>query len=350
MRIAIVRSKFRPDGGAEKQTNFYIDACLSLGHDVTLICQKWGDISQFRDVRIVNTPCQKPFHQEISIIVEDEKFDHVIGLEPAPRTTILRLGDGIHEDWLQLKNAGNPLKYLFQRYLSRKHRRKIHEQHECLSNPFLKKVIVNSNFIKNSLLTRYPELKDKVHLIRNITNNGLQTSVESPKQPRFVFLGSGWKRKGLTRAIKLISTDKNAELDVFGADKNPGHYEKLCETLGVKNRIVFKGVDAEIGNKLGKYLGMLSPSFYEPSPNSGLESLACGCPVITSRSNGLRDWGELEGVFSLSDAAWDAPQEGLLSRLIYTISDRQHERERYRTHALQYDTNYLEFMIKELLQ
>ena len=206
MRIAIVRSKFRPDGGAEKQTNFYIDACLNLGHDVTLICQKWGNISPLCNVRILNTPCQKPFYQEISDVVGHEKFDHVIGLEPAPRTTILRLGDGIHEDWLQLKNADNPLKYLFQRYLSKKHRCKINYQHECLSNPFLKKVIVNSNFIKNSLLMRYPELQDKVHLIRNISNNGSQTSVESPTPFRFVFLGSGWKRKGLATLISGSSS------------------------------------------------------------------------------------------------------------------------------------------------
>lgn len=352
MKLAIARSAYRLDGGAEKQTERYIQACLKLGHEVTLICNSWNNSLHNDAFQVIKVNNKDRFYNTAAAILDTHAFDHIIAMEPIKGANILRLGDGIHRDWINIKNQNRPIHELFDRYISRKHRTKLVEQESSLTNEATDQIIVNSEFIYHSIKKRWPDLVDKIRLVRNVVElvDQSQTRQRPPERNRFVFVGSGWRRKGLDRAIKLIATDPYAELEIFGADKNKSQFERLSEELKVANRIHFMGVTNRIHQQLGRFVCMLSPSYYEPFPNAGAESLAAGCPVITSMTSGLSDWGEDRGVFSLGNDEWDAPPLGLLTKLIESIPTDLNVRRRYRDQIKQYNLSYLERELSELLQ
>jgi len=351
MKLAIARSTYRLDGGAEKQTEKYIQACLNLGYEVTLVCNSWNISLQNDAFKVIRVDNKDRFYSAVAAILDTHPFDHVIGMEPIKGANILRLGDGIHRDWIDIKNQNRPLHALFDRYISRKHRMKLVEQETSLTDEATDQIIVNSEFIYHSIKKRWPGLVDKIRLVRNVVEHvdQSQTRQPSPERNRFVFIGSGWRRKGLDRAIKLIATDPYAELEIFGVDKNKSQFERLSEDLKVTNRIHFMGVTNQIHQQLGRFLCMLSPSYYEPFPNAGAESLAAGCPVITSITSGLSDWGEDRGIFILGNDEWDDPPIGLLTKLIESIPTDLNVRSRYRDKIEQYNLKYLERELSELL-
>ena len=108
MRLAIVRQRYTPYGGAERFISRALPALERAGADVTLIAREaegWGA----RRVLRVN-----PFH--LGKVWRDwsfaraarsawrrEGFDLVQSHERIPGCDVYRAGDGVHRRWLELR-------------------------------------------------------------------------------------------------------------------------------------------------------------------------------------------------------------------------------------------------------
>ena len=111
-------------------------------------------------------------------------------------------------------------------------------------------------------------------------------------------------RKGIGTLLyafrEVIKNYSNAKLYVIGGGKSKSarkleeaEYErlkKISQELGIEKRINFLGPKKQ--NELYKYYSAadvcIVPSYYEPFGIVPLESMACGTPVIASRTGGLR--------------------------------------------------------------
>jgi UDP-glucose:(heptosyl)LPS alpha-1,3-glucosyltransferase len=110
-------------------------------------------------------------------------------------------------------------------------------------------------------------------------------------RPAALFVGSGYKRKGLDRAIAALAASRlDAELWVVGSDREPAAYATAAQRAGIPSgRLRLIGPVADPLPFYAAADALILPTIYDPFPSTVLEALACGLPVVTSNACGARD-------------------------------------------------------------
>jgi UDP-glucose:(heptosyl)LPS alpha-1,3-glucosyltransferase len=127
----------------------------------------------------------------------------------------------------------------------------------------------------------HPQLKNHRDSVRRQLNIPLNATL-------FIFVGSGFERKGLAAAINALA-QVSAHLLVVGKDKRMSHYQRLCAQFsrsGIAERVHFLGVQQDVKPYYGAADALLLPSLYDPFANVVLEAMACGLPIVTSTQCG----------------------------------------------------------------
>jgi len=107
------------------------------------------------------------------------------------------------------------------------------------------------------------------------------------------FTGRLVKGKGIGVLLaawgKVVVDFKNVCLLILGEGPFESRLKEQCQGLGIEKNVKFLG----LVNNVRKYLAMsdifVFPSFQEGFPNSVLEAMACGLPVIATRIGGIVD-------------------------------------------------------------
>ncbi|MBI3575305.1 MAG: glycosyltransferase family 4 protein, partial [Gammaproteobacteria bacterium] len=107
--------------------------------------------------------------------------------------------------------------------------------------------------------------------------------------PLFLFVGSGFERKGLAPALRAVAQLPAAQLLVIGRDRRAAHYQTLAQKLGLGERVQFLGAIADVKPYYGAADALVLPTLYDPFPNVALEAMACGLPVVTSTTSGAAE-------------------------------------------------------------
>ena len=88
---------------------------------------------------------------------------------------------------------------------------------------------------------------------------------------------------------KVVFNFKNVCLLILGEGPFESRLKERCQGLGIEKNVKFLG----LVNNVRKHLAMsdifVFPSFHEGFPNSVLEAMACGLPVIATRIGGIVD-------------------------------------------------------------
>ncbi|MBE9608068.1 glycosyltransferase family 4 protein [Chitinilyticum litopenaei] len=308
MRLAIVRQKYNPHGGAERFVSRALKTlCQRQALDVTLLTRDWQDSGGWH--------CEKlrPFHlgrawREKAFAHAAQKqfhrFDLVQSHERIPGCDIFRAGDGVHAVWLeQYSRTQSALSNALRRY-SPFHRHILAAEAAMFADPKLKMVICISEQGKQQICERFHVPDDKLCVIYN----GVDTDSFHPKlaekyryiqrqawqipqdAPLLAFVGSGFERKGAARALQAIAAHPNVYLVIAGRDKSIKRYQKLAVQHGVAERVRFLGGVNDIKPVYGAADALILPTLYEPFGNVCLEGLACGLPLFTSTMCGAAEW------------------------------------------------------------
>lgn len=108
--------------------------------------------------------------------------------------------------------------------------------------------------------------------------------------PVFLFLGTGYQRKGLDSALEAFARlDINATLLVVGRDSQQAKYQEYARQLGIEEKCCFLGEQSSPECYFSLADCYVLPARYEPFGFTVLEALACGTPVITTASCGARE-------------------------------------------------------------
>ncbi|EYU15350.1 glycosyltransferase family 4 protein [Photorhabdus luminescens] len=305
VRLAIVRQKYRPDGGAERFVSRALEALGNENLELNVITRSWqGDVNPDWHVHLANPhkwgriSRERGFAKAAKVIWEKEQFDLVQSHERIAGCDIYRAGDGVHQRWLQQRaRVLSPWrsKLLFT---SRYHRYVMDAEQKMYSAPELKMVICNSEMVKREVMTDFGLSEGKISVIYNSIDNKqffpatesqriqLRKEYNLPVQAKcLVYVGSGFERKGLKAAIQAVSAT-DAYLIVVGQDKEEKKYKQLANSLGCNGRIRFMGIQKKTLPFYQLADGLLLPTLYDPFPNVILEAMACGLPVITSTTCG----------------------------------------------------------------
>ena len=310
MRIAIIRQRYTPYGGAERFVEGALEALLERNVAITLYTREWPQTKlQLLEPHIVD-----PFHvgglwrdwgfaRAVCRAVGHAHLDLVQSHERLLCCDIFRAGDGVHAVWLEerLKAAGIGKRLSVA--LSPHHRYILATERRMFASPWLSAVICNSKMVRDEIRDRFKVPDSKLHVVYNAVDcddfspalrrerAALRVRHRIPEDaPVFLLVGSGYERKGVATAIAaLAEVPPPAHLVVVGRDRDPQRYARLARRHGVEDRVILAGPQLDPRPYYGAADAFVLPSLYDPFPNAALEAMACGLPVVTSAKSGAAE-------------------------------------------------------------
>lgn len=305
MKLAIVRQKYTPFGGAERFVERALSALAAKGVDVTMVARQWqgqaadGVHSLHLDpFYLGRTWRDAGFSRAVQRLIAEHRFDLLQSHERIPGCDIYRAGDGVHATWLDLRNKPGDRFAPWHRYTLR-------AEAAMFGHPDLRAVICNSRMVRDDIARRFGLGAEKLNVIyngidlehfhprlRDELGQSLRakTGIE-PETPVMLFVGSGYERKGLPTLLYALTRmrRRDARLWVVGRDKQEALMRKLAQTLGVDERVMFLGPQQDVRPFYGAADVFVLPTIYDPLPNAALEALACGLPVLTTKTCGAAE-------------------------------------------------------------
>ncbi len=316
MRIALVRQRYNPYGGAERFVERALPALERAGAEVTLIArsaQGWGGGS--RKVVLADRFHLGSWWRDRSFARAAREawlaggFDLVQSHERIPGCSIYRAGDGVHRNWLEIRRGLGGRTEKFALALNPYHRYVCAAERAMFEHPALRAVICNSGMVRDEIAAAFRIAPGKLHVIYN----GIDLEQFHPRERArlragtrtelgvadgetvFLFVGSGFARKGLDAAIAALAlcsaqfSGKRFWLVVAGRDRQAARFEGRARAAGLAGRVQFLGGREDVRPLYAAADCFILPTRYDPFPNSVLEALAMGLPAIVGRRCGAAE-------------------------------------------------------------
>ena len=343
MRLAIIRQRYTPYGGAERFVEGALEALLERGVAISLYTRQWPNTR----LQLIEPVLCNPFY--IGRLWRDWSFARAVCGAVATKAPelvqsyerllccdVYRAGDGVHRVWLDewLRDAS-----AFKRWRVESnfyHRYILDIERRLFASPWLRAVICNSKMVRDEIHERFGLSLEKLPVIYN----AVDSDVFSPelKQHRaavrqklgvpdtatvFLLVGSGYACKGVATAIQALTRlPGDTYLFVVGRDKSTRPYKRLARHLGIARRVVLLGAQDDPRPFYGAADAFVLPTLYDPCPNAALEAMACGLPVVTSTKCGVAEL-VTENDAGLVCAARDVDA---LARHMMTLTDAEARR------------------------
>jgi len=328
LTIGLVRRGHSETGGAEAYLKRLAHGLNELGHATRLFTDaswparqwSWGPITRLRG------QTARRFANELVKAEPKRHCDLLLSLERVWECDVYRAGDGIHQAWMQRRDALSPARRRWFRRVSGKDNDTL-ELERALFTGGARHVIANSEMVKRQAQEFYGYPSDQIDVVPNgVPLIDFRPDPEARHLRRemlrlhedeiaVLFVGSGWERKGLRFAAEAVtSLGKNLRLLVAGQGRGNVAKHPTVQLLGAVRDLAGLYAAADI---------FLLPTLYDPFSNACLEALASGLPVITTRANGFSEIIE-DGVHG--SIINDAAQTGSLRDALVFWSDPERRR------------------------
>lgn len=310
MRLALIRQRYTPFGGAERFIERAIAALEVRGASITLITRAWSDAGS-RKALIVDPPYagrlwrDASFSRGVRALLARERFDLVQSHERIPGCDLYRAGDGVHRQWLDHRLKTAPFLERIGIRANPYHWYVCAAERAMFEHPGLRAVICNSRMVAAEIRARFKIAAETLHVIYNGVdlahfNPASRASLRENARNRFgfssddivfCFVGSGYARKGLAATIDALAASgrPNLRLLVAGHDRATAKFAAHAARAGVKDRVSFAGAQNDVRPVYAASDCFILPTRYDPFPNAALEALAMGLPAIVSRQCGAAE-------------------------------------------------------------
>jgi UDP-glucose:(heptosyl)LPS alpha-1,3-glucosyltransferase len=310
MRLALIRQRYTPYGGAERFIEGALEALLERNVAITLYTREWPQTN----LQLIEPHICNPFYlgslwrdwgfaRAVSRAVGTTKANLVQSHERVLCCDIYRAGDGVHAVWLEERLRGASVLARLRVALNPWHRYTLAMERKLFESPWLRTVICNSKMVRDEIKARFHLHDERLPVIYSAVDSvafhpGLREHRERVRArykipaeaTLFLLVGSGYERKGVATAIAaLAALPESAYLMVVGREKRINRYKRLARKLGVRERIAFVGPQLDVKPFYGCADVFVLPTIYDPFPNAALEAMACALPVITTTKSGAAE-------------------------------------------------------------
>ena len=293
-KLYIVRKEYDGFGGAENVAKRYKDQFSKIYDAQLLYAGVVVDSFRLKGKQGPGWWRSLSFSNSVNHFLGKRNDSNTFSMTRGIAGHIFRMGDGVHKCWLAHNNSG-----FLKRLINPNHI--VTPKLESYSIENSKWIVPNSKMVAEEIASEYPQCTKKIKVIHNgfdpnrfkFANETARAALKQeigaiPDVIHLLFCANGWERKGLEHALKLVSRinqESPCHLWVVGRG-NQNHYSKQCNKLGIMNNVSFQGSQKDVTRWYQMADLLVSPTMYDPFSNSCLEALACGCPVITTSSNG----------------------------------------------------------------
>lgn len=310
MKIALITKRISSSlGGAERVSLNLAGKLSQAGHEVHIFTGSLdtpveGSVTHLVETTKWLSPLRLlSFQRKIRKLLGDERFDLVYSLCQVYPVDIYRVGDGIHRHWMTVQyplaltrwlKYLTSLVHLVMRFL----------EGRIFSEGNSRFFVTNSRLVKDQIVEYFHIPVERIKVIYNgVDHDAFNIGVKAYRSDMrrsvgidekdfvILFVSNNWERKGLATIIEAISKTgiENIRLLIVGRG-NKRRYVSLARDKKVgPGKIIFTGRTGDVE----KYYGMsdifVLPSRYEPFANVCLEAMACGLPVITTKTNGASE-------------------------------------------------------------
>ena len=286
-KITFVRRHYTPFGGGERYLKSLYDTVKKrrLESEILHIDQpKW-----------MPSWIKFPYYNYQACSIKGEKFYY--SLDRLSCLDIYNAGGGTHKAFLQTKGFTlNPL-----------HPVSLWMERKTFKNA--RHIIAVSNVVKEEIIRHYNIPPEKISVIYNgIDIENYEETLYRSAQDRlekefgfdrnmitFLFVGSGFKRKGGEEFLQVLSKIKKPfQAFMVGKEKNLAYYEALAKKLNIADKVVFTGPQSDPRDFYYVSDIFLFPTHYEPFGNVILEAMNFKNLVITTKQCGAGEILESE--------------------------------------------------------
>jgi UDP-glucose:(heptosyl)LPS alpha-1,3-glucosyltransferase len=278
-RIALLRRRFSPTGGAERYLLRLAAGLAAQGHHLTLYCEEWTPRENpFHEMRRIDTADPISFAAKIGGMPLRDRHDIVFSLERVPSCDLYRAGDGVHAEWLGYRRAFHPVIGPIRTAVRGKNRQICELEARVFAAGGARHVICNSRFVADQITQRFHYPPSRITIIPNgVPYNQFSTGDRTLGRQALklaaddyvvLLVGAGAERKGHAIARDAVRRLKMPRARLVIIDSPPP----------VAMPHVYAAADV-----------FLLPTLYDPFANVTLEALAAGLPVITSAQNGASE-------------------------------------------------------------
>ena len=309
MKIAIIRRKFNPFGGAEQFIMRTIAGLSKFNISTAIIAESWATNDVAENQNWIKTEVHgssraakfSSFNRSVANILSVNQFDLIQSHERLLGADIYRLGDGIHASWVARLAKISPWYTQLWLKIDPYHRAVIRTELEMSKEPHLT-YVANSALVQQELFDWYKVPKSRIVLIENgIDTTAFKPSLQGEKisvkiklglnaqLPTVLFVGSGFARKGAFELLEAINTLPDFQLIIVGHDKQLAKLNKRVKALKLERKVLVTGAQRDIKNYLAAADLFCLPSLYDPLPNAVLEALCSALPVVVTDAVGIAD-------------------------------------------------------------
>ena len=276
MKITFLRLKSNKYGGAEKYLERLANELKKQNIDF--------EIKYSSAPKILPSWIKVIWFNIESCLYKKNKF--YFSLDRITCPDIYRAGDGVHKVFLEIEKKSflNPL-HLVYLYIEKK----------MFKNA--KKIIANSKMVKNQIISTYKINPKKIDVIYNgiplkgeIDFSDLKKEFNIKDEKIILFVGSGFKRKGVKEALEIISKLKGEfKFLIIGKEKNINWYKNYAKKLDIQNKVIFTGPRSDVDKFYSMADIFIFPTHYEPFSNVILEAMNFECIPFTTKQNGASE-------------------------------------------------------------
>jgi len=328
LKIALAHKRLDLKGGTERDLYKTAEGLRDLGHDVHLFCSEYGvatpagvtahrvGVLPFgRTLRMWSFAFQAP------TVIRRIGCDVVVSFGRMLDQDVLRSGGGTHRGFLKRLGEEGGLRRRLWQAISFYHRSLLALERRQFASDRAKTIIAVSAEVKRDIMANYAVDGDTIAVLYNGVDTvrfhpGKRAESLKPVRARWkipldapvvLFVGSGFRRKGLDRLLPLWSSPKLAGVYLLavGDDARIGRYRSWADSIA-PGKVIFTGRQDDIENYYGAADIVALPSLQEAFGNVVLEALASGVPVLVSAQVGAAE--VLNG--RLASGIIDRPDDG----------------------------------------
>jgi UDP-glucose:(heptosyl)LPS alpha-1,3-glucosyltransferase len=302
MKIALIRRRYSPHGGAEKYVDRLAQKLLALGHEVHLFAAEWPQrpglvlhlLPLFRGPGLLKL---LHFNRQVEKAVDRKAFEVIQSFEKTACQDIYRAGEGCHREWLRQRKKYDSFPKRTGAAINPFHWLTLALERRLFERSDTRLFIANSRRGMQEILTHYRTAPEKIKVIYNAVEllsdpvASISLGRRDGEEKILLFVGSGFRRKGLhflLGALPAVLKEVKARLIVVG-EGDQGKAARLAARLGVGRQVSFIGPVKDPGPYYQEADVFVLPSLYEPFSNACLEAMSWGLPVVTTEMNGASE-------------------------------------------------------------